>query len=308
MIWSRSRMSSNRTSTTKVRSPIAGVYAPKMHGVWGLRPGAIMPALMIAGMGLFVVDCPPAQAQDRDSGRGPRAENAPDEPRRGERRPERPPGAPGVAERGERPNGRGPVDSPRPPEALGPLRLTEQQKRRVTSFLKEFLPGVLEEIKLLSETNPRHLERELVYLFPRVSVLLRQRDSQPGVFVLGVKLEQLEYAIRRLARETRAKASQNEGSKEEVRKLIGQKFDLELERSALQLAALSHRLEELRDQLARRTVQKEQLVQRELATHLGPAGSPRAPRHRPPPGGEREPATQDHPRPPASGPSEPRSH
>lgn len=301
-------MSSNRTSTSQMRSPITGIHGQKMHGLMGLCSRAIPPALMVAGLGLLVAAGTPAQAQDRDSGRAPRAENAPDEPRRGERRPERQPGAPGIAERGERPNGRGPVDSPRPPEASGPLRLTEQQKRRVTSFLTEFLPGVLTEIKLLSETNPRHLERELVYLFPRVSVLLRQRDSQPGVFVLGVKLEELEYSIRRLARETRAKPSHHEGSKDALRKLIGEKFDLEQERSTLQLAALSRRLEELRAQLARRSAQKEQLVQRELDTRLGPAGPPRPPRRRPPAGGEREPANQDHAGPPASGPAEPRSH
>lgn len=258
-------MSSDRTSTTKVRSPIAGILALKSHGVMGLHRPAILPALMVAGMGLFVAACTTAQAQERDTGRAPRAENAP-----------------------------------------GPLRLTEQQKRRVTSFLTEFLPGVLEEINLLSETNPRHLERELVYLFPRVSVLLRQRESQPEVFALSVKLEELEYAIRRLARDTRSRPSQKEGSKEELERLIGEKFDLELQRSTLQLGALSRRLEELRDQLERRTAQKEQLVQRELETRLGPAGPPRPPRHRPPPG-DREPANPDRSRAPTPGLSEPRS-
>lgn len=174
------------------------------------------------------------------------------------------------------------------------------------SFLAEFLPGVLEEIKLHSETNPRHLERELVYLFPRVSVLLRQRESQPEIFALGVRLEELEYAIRRLARDTRSRPSQREGSKEELKRLIGEKFDLEQERSTLQLAALLRRLEALRDQLERRTAQKEQLVQRELETRLGPAGLSRPPRHRPPPG-DREPANQDRSRPPAPGLLEPRS-
>ena len=300
-------MSSDRTSTTKVRTPIVGILAPKAHNVMGLRPRAIVPAWMVVCMGLFAAVCTPAHAQVRDSGRAPRAENAPDEPRRGDRRPERPPGTP-TADRPESRshNGRGHVDSTRPPEAPGPLHLTEQQKRRVTSFLTEFLPGVLEEIKLLSETNPRHLERELVYLFPRVSALLRQRDSQPGVFTLGVKLEELEYAIRRLARETRAKPNQNAGSKEELRQLIGEKYDLEQERSALQLTALSRRLVELRDQLERRTAQNEQLVQRELETRLGLGGPPRLPRHRAPPA-EREPANPDRSRPPSPGPQEPRS-
>lgn len=304
MIWSRSRMSSDRTSSTRVRSPVVGNRASRTHGVADPCARAIIPVLIIVGMAMLAVDGAAAQAQDRDTERAPRVENEPDEPRRGDRRPERPPG---VADRQDRPGGRGPAEPLRPPEASGPLRLTEQQKRRVTSFLKEFLPDVLEEIKLLSETSPRHLEREMVYLFPRVSALLRQRDAQPGVFVLGVKLEASQYAIRRLVRETRAKPSQAEASKEELGKLINQKFDLEQERSALQLAALSHRLEELRGQLAHRTAQKEQLVERELETYLGPGGPPRSPRHRPPPGGEREPANQDRPRPPTSGPSEARS-
>ena len=296
-------MSSSRTSTTKVRSLIAGIRALNSHSVMGLHRRAVLPALMVASMGLFVSACNSAQAQERDSGRTPRAENAPDEPRRGERRPERPATADRLESRSH--NGRGLGDPSRPPEALGPLRLTEPQKQRVTSFLKEFLPGVLEEIKQLSETNPRHLERELVYLFPRVSALLRQRDSQPAVFVLGVKLEELEYTIRRLARKLRSKPSQDEGSKEELRELISEKYDLEQERSALQLAALGRGLEELRDQLARRTAQKEQLVQRELDTRLGLGGLPRPPRHRPAPG-EREPATPDRSRSPTSAPSEPR--
>lgn len=300
-------MSSNRTITMTVRSPIAVSLVSRVLGVTGLPKRTLLPALMVAGMGLFVVACSPAQGQESDSERAPRAENAPDEPRRGDRRPERPPGTP-IADRQEnRPhNGRGPVDSARPPEPPGPLRLTEQQKRRVTSFLTEFLPGVLEEIKLLSETNPRHLERELGYLFPRVSALLRQRDSQPEIFSLGVKLEALEYTIRRVARKARVRPGQAVGTKEELEKLIGEKFDLEQERSALQLEALAHRLEDLRAQLQRRTAQRNQLVQRELETRLGSAGSSRPPRHRPLPG-DREPPNPDRSRPAQTGPPEPRS-
>ncbi len=208
------------------------------------------------------------------------------------------------------PRRRGPDDMrkgrPGPPEGEpgfprpGPGRfhghrraLTEDQIDEALDFLKEHWPERHALMKQLREQDPEAFGLAFRNIWPQLARMLELAREDPELAAVEVALVKIEFAMLRAMRAYHAAVSQeapgpdgqgpttqsanSEADKqlEELRSLIGQRFDLQLKRSELRIQALSRQLKQQQERLEQHRQQKEEEVDKALKQLISKRFSPR---------------------------------
>ncbi len=165
-------------------------------------------------------------------------------PWRGRRGPDgRPDGPPPDGPPPGRPPPGGPPPDGRPPE--GPA-----DRPALMAFLREHAPEIADRLEGMRSRNPEEFERVMSRMGARVREVMAERD--PGL--REARLDEFRHgpkvfeASRRLVDLIRAGApeEQIDAARAQVRALLGEQFDLRLERHRAEIGALEERLTRIR--------------------------------------------------------------
>jgi hypothetical protein len=207
---------------------------------------------------------------------GARGQNRP--PRGGAQRGQRP--EPGGRARGQRPGGMRPNDRQgggrfgdrdRPGRPGEPGRESDRpwqkvpEKRRleVLKFVEEHFPRMWVEMNRLHENQPDRFRQRMRRIFPAILHMMEVNKRDPQMGSLMIRERQLDMRIRQTA--MKFHKAPNAGEKRKLRReihdLVGEVFDVQLRRRALEITSLESRLLELKGRLSGQKEMRDDLIQ-----------------------------------------------
>ncbi len=200
-------------------------------------------------------------AEDRGARRGAErgAERGDDREPRGERRAGK--------------NGRG---GPGPGPGLGsgsdsvpePMTLTEEQVEDALALMIELDPAIAPNIAMMRVQRPEHLRRAVSRRFPRVSYMLKLKESRPEVYALRVKDIRLENLSKRQARALAVLPQGDAGvdaARAALRSTLEEHFVVRQDVRRVELAALREKLSQMEARLSTDEAQRGAMIEKRLA-------------------------------------------
>ncbi len=168
---------------------------------------------------------------------------------------------------GRRPGGAGPEDGRRPdgpPPGAGP----GVDRARIMGFLREQAPEVADRLEELRARNPEQFERLMGRMGTRVRELMAERDPR----LKAARLAEFRH-VQRVAESSRhladlirkgAPAEEIGKTRGELRALLGEQFDLRMERHQAEIGALEERLAKIRREAGDSASRREEIIQKGL--------------------------------------------
>jgi hypothetical protein len=206
------------------------------------------------------------KAAPRRSGRSGRGEgrtyrSSPDSPDGGGARP------PGRSE------GRGVGPGSFGGEHGGPMfGASPEQTEKAMTFLKEQYPQRYEQLKALQEKDPRAFHRQMSHILPRMPELMHIIDRNPELGKLIVEEHRMEMDIRDALVQFRGAKGPDEieQTKDRIRTLIGNQFDIRQKKLQLMIGELERELQRKKQLLADQAGKKNEIIDQEVERRLRP--------------------------------------
>jgi len=153
------------------------------------------------------------------------------------------------------------------PEGKPPLRpMTDDEINKLIDFAKVHFPEVADHLQQLRKDDPQEFRRALRRMWPRLMIMKETFDRDPQLGNLMIEDHKLEQQIHGKVRDYRQQRDPNNKQKigDELRQLLGQQFDIRLQRRRLELADLQKRLQEQSQRLDTWAAKKQENIQRQF--------------------------------------------
>ncbi|MBI4581602.1 MAG: hypothetical protein HY718_18030 [Planctomycetes bacterium] len=209
---------------------------------------------------------PPVAGDGGDGGPGPRG-------------PQGPPGwrgGPGGPDRGIDGPLRGPGGMGRGPDGMGPddrgAMIRPEEIAELLAFTEEHFPDVHDELVRRRQEGPRSLRQAVQRLGPSMKRLMLLMRENPREAEHVIRMQKLEMQLhRKRGRYQWARTDEERAAiREEMQRLLEQRFDLRIERLKVEIADLRQRLDEQTKRLEEQGQHKQQIIEDELARLFDP--------------------------------------
>ncbi len=151
---------------------------------------------------------------------------------------------------------------PKPDERA---RLSPEEAAEALALISRLKPELGDELRELQEKDPQRFHAELHNRFPRYRWLLRLKRYDPEMFELRIQDIEHYRRSRELAEQVRdarkeGKADAEQAARKKLDEVVAEHFAVRQQIREAELARLERRLEELREQLAERSENREQFL------------------------------------------------
>lgn len=167
------------------------------------------------------------------------------------------------------PAGRRPVPQRNQPGEgdLDPANLGPEEVEQFLVFSREHFPQLHEQLVRARRDNPREFRQMLRRVEPPMRRLMRLWRDDPAEARRVIEVQKLEMRIRGLRQRYQVARDESERTaiREEVRGLLGRRFDLKLARLREEVERLRQRLEEQNRRLNEQDQSRERIVQEEFS-------------------------------------------
>jgi hypothetical protein len=159
--------------------------------------------------------------------------------------------------------------------------VTDEDIAQIMAFVNENMPWMKADLEKLRETDANHFRQFCLQLRFDIAQLQKLKDSDPEAFKNAIAERQLRHNAMELAAKVQAAADpkQRDALKEDLRKLVGQLFDVEIAARTAQIRQIETRLDALRKDMKDRVAAREDVVKMRVEEMLK-GGKPEGP---PPP-------------------------
>ncbi len=153
------------------------------------------------------------------------------------------------------------------PEGKPPLPpMTDEEIGKMLAFAQEHFPEMAKRFEDLKKDDPQEFRRAMRRVFPRLMMLRETYARDPELGKLLIEERKLEEQIHTKVRSYRQE--RNAGNKDkiggELKQLLGQQFDIRLQRRRLEFADIQKRLQEQSQRLDAWAAKKQENVQRQF--------------------------------------------
>lgn len=150
-------------------------------------------------------------------------------------------------------------------------KMSEEEREDVKAFIAEHFPEVSEAIEAIdSEEGLAGLDRKRARMLPEIMHLHQLSQDDPELFEVKLGEHKSRFELRRLVREYRQ--AEDEGTKEElsaqIRPLVEAAFDAKQSRMEEEVTRLEKRLGNLRDQIAKRSENRDEEIDKAFSDVL----------------------------------------
>lgn len=142
---------------------------------------------------------------------------------------------------------------------------------KVTDFLKEVDPRLLERLKYLKEDNPAEFSRILSRVWHEMKMLERLKRENPEQYEAVLRIRKVEAKVKMLAEDYRKSEDpkQKETLKKELKSALAQLFDLKMAQHEKEVKKLEEQLKKQREKLENQKKEKDKLVEERLQKMTG---------------------------------------
>ncbi len=170
--------------------------------------------------------------------------------------------------REEMPQGGG-VRAPR--KEWVPRELSPEEREKVRVFLMKHIPGAWERLERVRKERPEEFKRHLAEQWKSVVKLMALRKRNPELFERIIEGRKLEMKSRELAASLRkAKTEEERGAiKEDLSGVLNELLDLQHREWEEQIDGLERRLSQLKDMLAKREENRDDIIKRRMTELTG---------------------------------------
>jgi len=147
-----------------------------------------------------------------------------------------------------------------------------QMDESLWRLLHDYYPEQSRRLERLKKRNPPHFLRTLKRMGPWLRRLQEARKRNPELAETIVEQHRTEMAIAQLRQEWHTARSEEQRNRlgEQLRRLIGRRVELRLQRQRLEIEILEDRLRRLKERLSDQIARKEALIEREWQAALAP--------------------------------------
>jgi len=153
------------------------------------------------------------------------------------------------------------------PEGKPPLPpMTDEEIGKMLAFAQEHFPEMAKRFEDLKKDDPQEFRRAMRRVWPRMMILRETYARDPQLGKLLVEERKLEEQIHTKVRSYRQERDEGNKNKigDELKQLLGQQFDIRLQRRRLELADLQKRLAEQTQRVDAWAARKQENVQRQF--------------------------------------------
>gem|GEM_PF-5501017 len=145
-------------------------------------------------------------------------------------------------------------------------KVPQQRRQEVLHFIEERFPRLWVEMNRLHKDHPDRFRRRMRRIFPDILRMMEVTKRNPQMGTLMIRERQLDMRIRQAA--FRFHKAQDTAKQQKLRRqlhqLVGEVFDVQLQRRALEITSLESRLADLKNRLAgQKELRNELIKQRE---------------------------------------------
>jgi predicted RNA-binding Zn ribbon-like protein len=150
--------------------------------------------------------------------------------------------------------------------------VTDADIADIMAFVNENLPWYKPELERLRDSEPDHFRQVCRHLRFEVAQLRDLKKRDPEGFRKAIEEKQLRFRAQDLAAKARAATdpTEREAMVQELRRVIERLFDAEMATRQAQIGQLNERLNDLRQELAQRAANREQIIQTRVEDALKP--------------------------------------